>query len=1123
MENNISNIIEQAPVGIITFSVDGKIDFVNQNFEKFGILYNLEIPSLLGANIFETNIFPSASLTEEFRELKEGFSFEKEIREVRTNDGGRITLIVKGAPLYHEDKLSGGILLIEDIKILTDLSVRHELRADYIEKAIRRVNDFLIVTNQNGEIKFSAGSAPEKLNISQPSIIGKNLSELFNSSIQNSLTESMAKVTKTKEPLRKNLELNISDKQYTFECRIEPLLSKRETIQFIYFFFNDVTSEAVEKSRKDRLVSELDYYRSVTSNLSNALFAVDSAGNIIFWDDEAVILFGHQAEEMMGKFFGEALKLFNEDYFKKILGDLKQQKVWEINVNIFGEDQVKQTFELKFSFADEDQEAIIVLCNNITERFEADEKIKSSEKTLKNIVANTGQLICSVDQAGKIIYANSTFLKVLDYNEEEITGKNISELLSPSFLKNNSLDLNQLSKENTESITLPFLTKKKKEVPTFPIINSFFDVDTKENGYNFFLTDISAEKSAEKELPLYRSLFEVSQDGIAVESEGKILKANNSFAEIFGYDDGDELIGRDLIDLVSNDDVLKVVEYFRLIEHKKNAPDRFEFLGKKRNNSFIYTEISVSSFESDNKVYVEMVTRDVTERKRAQKVIRESEEKYRNVTENIDDFLYTFERVDNLMRPLFYTSAVEKVTGYSQADFLGDSKLFLKIIHPDDFSMLKKRLSSIIRSKFQLSSEMEVRIINKQGGAVWIRNKVNIIRDETGKIQKIYGLVSDITLKKRAEEELKKSTENLLKLNETKDRFISIISHDLRTPFSSILGFTELLSNDESLSKEERTQYINFIKESSNSMLSLVNSLLDWTRLQTGRVKFEPQKIQAKTIIEKSINTLSGMSFQKGINVHSTVGNDYFVFVDKHLIEQVFNNLLSNAIKFTSKDDKIMVFVKPSGTARFLEFSIKDNGQGIKEENINKLFSVDTKFTSEGTSGEKGSGLGLSLVKDIIEKHGGKIWVESKYGKGSEFKFTLPTASASILIVDDNKTDRLLYSKILKNITPEYNVEVASNGKEALEMISVSPPALVITEHQMPELNGYNFVQELIKANLSSTLPVLVLSRKIERNVAQDYLELGIEFVFQKPVNLQSFKKSIEKSLRKGISGNNSI
>jgi len=245
---------------------------------------------------------------------------------------------------------------------------------------------------------------------------------------------------------------------------------------------------------------------------------------------------------MKGKFFGEALNLFNEDYFKKIINDLKRQKIWGINVNIFDKDQVKQTFELKFSFTDEEHEAIIVLCNNITERFEEDEKIKSSEKKLKNIIANTGQLICSVDQSGKILYANSTFLKVLDYNEEEITGEYITDLLLPSFLDNNSLDLNELSKRKTKSVSLPFLTKEKKQVQMLAAINSFFDAETKENGYNLFLTDASTEKSTEKELPLYQSLFEASQDGIAVESESKIVKANDSFAEIFGYDNGNESV-----------------------------------------------------------------------------------------------------------------------------------------------------------------------------------------------------------------------------------------------------------------------------------------------------------------------------------------------------------------------------------------------------------------------------------------------------------------------------------------------------------------------------------------------------------------------------------------------------
>ena len=205
---------------------------------------------------------------------------------------------------------------------------------------------------------------------------------------------------------------------------------------------------------------------------------------------------------------------------------------------------------------------------------------------------------------------------------------------------------------------------------------------------------------------------------------------------------------------------------------------------------------------------------------------------------------------------------------------------------------------------------------------------------------------------------------------------------------------------------------------------------------------------------------------------------------------------------------------------RFLEFSVNDTGRGIKPENIEKLFNVDTKFTSEGTAGEKGSGLGLSLVKEIVELHGGSIKVTSEFGKGSDFRLTLPVASANILIVDDNKMDRILYSKILKNITPEYSVEIVSNGKEALEKIRISPPALVISEHNMPEMNGYQLVKAVINDDSIQPLPILILSRKVDRGSIQLYSELGVEFVFQKPVNLTNFKTAVEKSLKKGIKGN---
>jgi K+-sensing histidine kinase KdpD len=395
-----------------------------------------------------------------------------------------------------------------------------------------------------------------------------------------------------------------------------------------------------------------------------------------------------------------------------------------------------------------------------------------------------------------------------------------------------------------------------------------------------------------------------------------------------------------------------------------------------------------------------------------------------------------------------------------------------------------------------------------------VRNKLNFVRDSENKILKMYGLVSDITFNKRAEQELKESAANLKKLNEAKDRFLSIISHDLRTPFSSILGFTDLLLEDDTLSDFEKKQYISYIQDSSKSMLALVNSLLDWTRLQTGRIKFEPEKIDARGLVDSSIRTVSGNAMKKGVKIQNLVESNHYLFVDKSLALQVFNNLLSNAVKFTKRGDSITISAKPSQVLRFMQFSVKDTGKGIKPDNLNKLFNIETKFTSEGTAGEKGSGLGLSLVKEIILKHGGTIDAKSEYEKGSEFVFSLPIASSKILLVEPNKRDRILYSKILMNITPEYAVSIVANGSEALERIISSPPALVITEHQMPIMSGYNLLRELIKNGLKSTTPLIVLTSKIDRTEVQQYVELGIEHIFTKPVNLRSFKGAIEKSLK---------
>ncbi len=1116
MEEKLSKFIEQAPVGIITFSKDGIIDYVNQNFRDFSILYNLETTSLLGKNIFENNLFPSTDLKNEMNELAKGYPFEKELKHIPTKDGKEITLIVKGSPFSDNGDMLGGILLIEDIKVLVTSRQSMHFKSEYIEKAIEKVNDFLFVANLDGDIRYSTGKTFEKLGLRHDEISGKNLTDIFNSHINNQIKKTIKEVLETKEHRIEKISVDRNSEKKNFECRIEPMLNTYGQVRYLYLFFNDKTGEVAQSSELKEELLHLEYYKTASEKLNQALITLDENGKIIFWDERSEKLFKISADSVKGKFIGQVFEAFTKDYFTSLKTDIGLIDYHRVNVNFFNDDHQKRSFEFRFVPAVLKSEEIIIQCVEITDILKEKDEIVNSENSLQKIVSNSDELIFITDSSGQIEYMNKSLLDKLEYTKDELKEIHLDDLLQTEFFKDRKIiSVEDLLSEVDKEIKISLYRKSGQPIEFDGKFKLVSDEKTFSKKYIGYFSE--AGKIPGKDQSVYSSFFESSLDGVAIAVDGRILSANKAFAAIFGFDSPADLINKDVLDLVSNDDILRVAEYFRLKERNKFSPDRFDFLAKKRDNSFFYCELTISAFQQNEKTYLSILTRDVTERKRSQRAIKESEEKYRNITENIDDFLFTFERVGRFLRPLFYTAAVEKITGYSQSDFLTDTRLFLKVIHPDDFTVLKKRVSSLMKNRFQSSGEFEFRIINKHGNIVWIRNKVNLIRNSSGELQKVYGLVSDITLKKRAEEELKQSTESLKKLNETKDRFISIVSHDLRTPFSSILGFTDLLSNDESLSEEERKQYVKYIQESSKSMLALVNSLLDWTRLQTGRIKFEPQKIEAKILVEKSINTISGTAFQKGIKILSTVGDEYSVFVDKNLILQVFNNLISNAIKFTDKGGLITISVKPSSSIRFIEFKVKDTGRGIKPENIDKLFNIDSKFTSEGTAGERGSGLGLSLVKEIVEKHGGKITVESEYGKGSEFSFTLPIASENILIVDSNKTDRILYSKILKNITPEYSIDIASNGKEALDKISTSPPALIITEHQMPEMNGYEFVKEMIKSEAIKTSPVIVLSSSIDRNSAADYTDLGIEYVFQKPVDLRNFKQSVEKALRKGM------
>jgi signal transduction histidine kinase len=237
--------------------------------------------------------------------------------------------------------------------------------------------------------------------------------------------------------------------------------------------------------------------------------------------------------------------------------------------------------------------------------------------------------------------------------------------------------------------------------------------------------------------------------------------------------------------------------------------------------------------------------------------------------------------------------------------------------------------------------------------------------------------------------QLEESEEKLKELNDSKDKFFSIIGHDLKNPFQAILNLSEILKNEfADLNDEEKLQFIEMIGEASESAHRLLENLLAWSRSQTGRIDFTLEPIQLKKVVANVVHLLLPQAENKHITLIGEISPTIMVNADRNMLDTILRNLTSNAIKFTNQDGTVKILAVEEED--FIQLSVADNGIGLTEIDKNKLFKVGVKNSEIGRSKEKGTGLGLILCKEFVEKHGGKIWVESEINKGTEFKFTIP-------------------------------------------------------------------------------------------------------------------------------------
>jgi PAS domain S-box-containing protein len=314
-------------------------------------------------------------------------------------------------------------------------------------------------------------------------------------------------------------------------------------------------------------------------------------------------------------------------------------------------------------------------------------------------------------------------------------------------------------------------------------------------------------------------------------------------------------------------------------------------------------------------------------------------------------------------------------------------KSFVNFVTLDDKNIFKSFMNTVFSAPIKHSCELKM--INKDNLVFHILLEGLVLDDVLEPGQKCQVALIDLTEYKRIENSLKVSNEELKTLNSTKDKFFSIIAHDLRGPFQSLLSYSELLATEiDTLSKEEIIQFSKGLYEILNNLYNLLENLLHWSMLQRDMIDYNPVKLNLCEVVNKIVGISNQTAMKKGISISNNVESATFIYADANMVHSIIQNLITNAIKFTQAEGQIIV--SSSDKKDFAEVSIQDTGIGIEPEKSSKLFNFITLFTTKGTAGEEGTGLGLPLCKEFVEKQGGKIWVESELGKGSKFTFTLP-------------------------------------------------------------------------------------------------------------------------------------
>lgn len=673
-------------------------------------------------------------------------------------------------------------------------------------------------------------------------------------------------------------------------------------------------------------------------------------------------------------------------------------------------------------------------------------------------------------------------------------------------------------------------------------------------------TALQASESEARKLALVAS--RTSNSVVITDAEGRIEWVNEGFTRVTGYELA-EALGRRPGSFLQGPrtDPATIAYMRRQISRGEGFQTEIINYAKDGREYWIEAEVQPIRNESGQLVNFMAIQNEITDRKRSEQALRESERRFRTLIANIPEAVYRC-AYDEFRRMEFLSHSIKDLCGYPSEEFIGGRvRNFRDIIHPEDRARAERTIHEAVRRREPYFQEF--RIIHRNGEIRWASEKGQAVYDEFGKVLWLDGALGDATLRKQAEQELREYNAALVRAyraleeanrrteaaTRAKSEFLANMSHEIRTPMTAILGYTDILIDEYTPDSTEH-KTLSTIKRNGHHLLEIINDILDISKIEAGKLTIEHVPCSVLQLLHE-VRTLMKVRAdikQLPITIACEGRIAEHIRTDPTRLRQILINLVGNAIKFTEKGGVSMVarLVRGKGDAGWIEIDVSDTGIGLAPDQMDGLFEAFTQADSSMTRRFGGTGLGLAVSKRLAEMLGGDIRVRSVPGEGSTFTVSIatgpidgvpmidlsvqpeikfgddaasmsppaaagrcstPLAGRRLLLVEDGVDNQRLITRILDKAGA--NVTVAVNGRVAVEIVSPTKSAaksnlndsfdLILMDMQMPEMDGYEATRKL--RELGYTRPIVALTAHAMSDDRDKCLAAGCDEYLAKPIN----------------------